>query len=50
MLSYEGLTSIGISITQLLEHDETSVQEIIHFQREYLPSSIFLKFYKDITD
>ncbi|XP_074345752.1 uncharacterized protein LOC141684600 [Apium graveolens] len=33
MLSYVGLTSVGISITQLLAHDETSVQEIIHFQQ-----------------
>ncbi|KAL1830826.1 hypothetical protein ACET3Z_000477 [Daucus carota] len=32
-LSYVGLTSIGISIAQLLAHDETSAEEIMQFQQ-----------------
>ena len=34
MVSHIGMSSIGISIGQLLAHDDTSVQEITQFQRE----------------
>ena len=36
MVSHIGMSSIGISIGQLLAHDDTSVQEITHFQLEWI--------------
>lgn len=33
MVSHVGMSSIGISVAQLLAHDETSTHEIIHFQQ-----------------
>lgn len=34
MVSYIGMSSIGISVEQLLAHENASSQEIKHFQRE----------------
>ncbi|XP_052197611.1 uncharacterized protein LOC127804707 isoform X2 [Diospyros lotus] len=33
MVAHMGMSSIGISISQLLAHEDTSVREIIHFQQ-----------------
>ena len=42
MGSYMGMSSIGISIAQLLAHKDIATQEIIYFQRKLLISCTVL--------
>lgn len=48
MVSNIGMSSIGISIEQLLAHEDSSTEEIKYFQREYM--SILLVFKSNFMD